>query len=278
MDGSYEELARDFARIPLGVYGVFRTELRSDLVYSGHVARPTTRCAVVLALRGSAEFVFGGTERYRLEPGKVLLGGLGQRLEVYPGTEGFEYGLVHYLPEPADREDARGLVEVSALDAVLDPELLHVLDRLLEAAASPDSMGLLEKKALFYRLIHHILQSERMSRNKESYSLIDEAIRYIREHHAEPLTLNLLAERYQIKAKYFSSLFRKYAGIGPIDYLIRYRMNRANEMLVTGQFPVGVVAKSVGYSDAYYFSRLFKKHKGVPPGRVGMRRKRNHPS
>jgi len=277
MDCSYEELARDFARIPLGVYGVFRTELRADLVYSGHVARPTTKCAVVMALRGSAEFVFGGSDRYLLEPGRVLLGGLGQKLEIYPGAEGFEYGLVHYLPEPSDRENARGLIEVSMLHVPPDPELLRVLDRLLEAAASPDSMGLLEKKALFYRLVNHILLSERVSQNKESYPLIDEAIQYIREHHAEPLTLDMLAERYQIKAKYFSSLFRKYAGIGPIDYLIQYRMNRANEMLLTGQFPVGVVAKSVGYADAYYFSRLFKKHKGVPPGKVGMRRERNHP-
>ncbi len=278
MDGSYEGLARDFAKIPLNVYGVFRTELQPDLIYSGHVARPTTRCAVVIALRGSAEFVFGGTDRYGLEPGSVLLGGLGQKLEIYPGAEGFEYGLVHYLPEPSDREDARGIVAISLLNAVPDPELLQVLDRLLQASASPDSMGLLEKKALFYRLVNRILLSERVGRNKESFSLIDEAMRYIREHHAEPLTLDMLAERYRIKAKYFSSLFRKYAGIGPIGYLIRYRMNRANEMLVTGQFSVGAVAKSVGYSDAYYFSRLFKKHKGLPPGQVGMRRKRNHPS
>ncbi|MFC4600880.1 helix-turn-helix transcriptional regulator [Cohnella hongkongensis] len=277
MDGSYEELARDFASVPLDVYGVYRTELEGNRVYSGHVARPTTRCGVVLALRGRADFVFGGSERYGLEPGKVLLGGLGQRLEIYPDEGGFEYGLVHYLPVPPEREDARRLVEASLLEAALDPELLHVLDRLLEAAASPDSMGMLEKKALFYQLINRILQSERIRRNKESYSLIDEAIQYIRAHHAQPLTLDMLAERYQIKAKYFSSLFRKYAGIGPIDYLIQYRMNRANEMLMTGQFPVSVVAKSVGYSDAYYFSRLFKKHKGVSPGKVGMHRRRNHP-
>ncbi|XID93392.1 helix-turn-helix transcriptional regulator [Paenibacillaceae bacterium WGS1546] len=278
MDCSYEELARDFARIPLEVYGVYRTELKANLVYSGHVSRPTTRCGVVIALRGHADFVFDGSGRYGLEPGGVLLGGLGRKLEIYTGEEGFEYGLVHYLPVLADREDARRLIEVLMLQTAIDPELLHVLDRLLEAAASPDSMGLLEKKALFYRLVNHILLSERIRQNKESYSLIDEAIQYIREHHARPLTLDMLAERYQIKAKYFSSQFRKYAGIGPIDYLIRYRMNRANEMLVTGQFPVSVVAKSVGYSDAYYFSRLFKKHKGVPPSKVGMYRKRNHPS
>ncbi|MFD0672880.1 helix-turn-helix transcriptional regulator [Cohnella sp. GCM10027633] len=80
-----------------------------------------------------------------------------------------------------------------------------------------------------------------------------------------------------MKPKYFSYLFRKYVGIGPIDYLIQYRMNRARELLATGQFSVAEVARSVGYLDAYYFSRLFKKHAGLPPGAVGEYRRRNRP-
>jgi AraC-like DNA-binding protein len=268
MSYSYEELAQEFVRVPLEVHGVYWTELKAEIV-GGHLDRPTSKCAIVVALKGQADFIFDETEKYRLEPGIVLLGGLRKRLEIRTGSEGFEYCLVHYLPMDIDSADARRLTEVSAVYAAMEPELRQLLDRLLQAASSPDSMGLLEKKSLFYQLLSQVLKADRHERNKTSHSMIDEAIEYIQSHYAQSLTLDHLAERYRLKAKYFSYLFHKYMGIGPIDYLIQYRMNRAHDLLMTGQFSVSAVAKSVGYPDAYYFSRLFKKHKGVPPGKVG---------
>lgn len=275
----YEELAQAFVKMPFEVHGVYRTELEPGVVYDGHVDRPTTKCAVIVSLRGQADFIYNETERYRLEPGKILIGGMNKRLEIDTSGEGFEYELIHYVPLDAHgAEDMRRLTEVHLLHASLDPELQQLLDQLLQAASSPDSMMLLEKKALFYRLLNKLLQSERTQQNRDSHTLIDQAIQYIQAHYAEPITLDRLAGSFGLKPKYFSSLFHRYAGIGPIDYLIQYRINRAHELLMTGQFTVAAVARSVGYADAYYFSRLFKKHKGLPPGQVGLHRKRNCPS
>ncbi|MBD2870591.1 helix-turn-helix domain-containing protein [Paenibacillus arenilitoris] len=274
----YEELAQQFASVPLQVYGVYRTELAADRVYRGHVDQPTTKCALVVALKGQAVFLFDGAERYELQPGKALLGGARRQLEIQVGGEGFEYCLVHYVPAPQDHEDGGRLKDVSMLHVAYDPELLQLLEQLQQAADSPGGIGLLEKKTAFYRLLGKVLQSERHRQNKDSYPVIDEAVAYIQAHYLEPITLDSLAERCEMKAKYFSYLFHKYVGIGPIDYLIQYRMNRAYELLMTGQFSVSDVAGSVGYSDAYYFSRLFKKHKGLPPSKVGLYRRRNRPS
>lgn len=274
-----EELAQAIVTIPLEVHGVYRTELESGVVYDGHVDRPTTKCAVIISLRGQADFIYDEHERHRLEPGKVLIGGVHKRLEIHPGMEGFEYALVHYLPYgSADMEATKPLTEVGLLHAAPDPELMQLFDQLLQSASSPDRLMELEKKTLFYRLLHKLLQSERHQQNSESYTLIDQAIQYIQSHYSEPLTLDRLADIFGLKPKYFSSLFHRYVGLGPIDYLIQYRINRAHDLLMTGQFTVAVVARSVGYGDAYYFSRLFKKHKGLPPGQVGLHRKRNSPS
>ncbi|PWA12902.1 AraC family transcriptional regulator [Pueribacillus theae] len=275
---SCEALASAFARVPLHIYGAYRTKLEANHLYCGHVDQPTTKCGIVCGLKGQAEFIFDARERYQLEPGKILLGGLHKQLEVCTGGNGFEYYLVHYLPVSSELEEVRRLTKVSILHIALDPELLQLHEDLLRASSSPGSLELLKKKMLFYRLLNKLIQSARHQQNKETDTLIDETIQYIQTHYAEPLTLNMLAERYQVKAKYFSYLFHKYVGIGPIDFLIQYRMNKAYELLITGQFPVSSVAKSVGYSDAYYFSRLFKKHKGLPPSKVGLYRKRNNPS
>lgn len=277
MTAFYEALAQAFARASLDVHGVYRTTLEPDLVYDGHVDKPTDKCALIVSLRGRADFTFDG-EKHRLEPGKALLGGLRKRLLIHSGPEGFEYGLVHYLPADPDPGHAQLLTEVSLLHAAPDPELQLLLQGLIEAASSPDSMMLLEKKTLFYRLLNKVLQAERHERNRSSYPMIDDAIRYIHAHYSDPVTLDLLASRYGLKPKYFSSLFRDYVGVGPIDYVIRYRINRAHELLMTGQFTVAAVARSVGYPDAYYFSRLFKKHKGMPPAQAGPRQPGNRPS
>ncbi|SFT26852.1 helix-turn-helix transcriptional regulator [Paenibacillus sp. BC26] len=268
---SYEELARKFVQTPVDLFGVYRTQLEANQVYSGHVDKPTSKCAIIFSLSGAAEFIFDDEERYRLEPGRALIGGAGRRLEIRVGDDGFQYNIVHYLPSMA--EPAPGGLkrthEITLLEVMVDPELLRLQEQLLQAASAPDSMGMLEKKSLFYQYVAKLLQSERNRQNKESYSVIDDALSHIHDHFMDPLTLAELAERYQMKPKYFSYLFRKYTGTGPIDYLIHYRMNKAHEWLLTEQVSVSAVARSVGYADPYYFSRLFKKYKGVAPSMVG---------
>ncbi|CAM3176975.1 AraC family transcriptional regulator [Paenibacillus lupini] len=234
----HEELAQAFVKIPVEVHGVYRTELEPGVIYDGHVDRPTTKCAVLISLRGQAEFIYNETERYLLEPGKILLGGMQKRLEIHTSEQGFEYGLVHYVPVRTMMDDAKQLIDVNMLHAPQSPELLQLLGRMLQASSSPDSMLLLEKKSLFYHLINKVLQSERTQQNKTSYPLIEEATVYIHDHFNEPITLYQLADRFGLKPKYFSSLFQRYTGIGPIDYLIQYRINKAYELLMTGQFEV----------------------------------------
>lgn len=271
MGYAYDELAKYFADTPLELFGVFRTQLENNRVYGGHMDKPTAKCGLIIALEGEAEFRFDDGECYTLEPGKVLLGGAGRHLEIVVGELGFSYCLVHYLPA---RHDGGAVDErvrhISLLDAALDPDLLRLVDGIVHAASSPEYMGLLEKKALFYQFIAKLLQAERHGQNKDSYPVVEDAILYIQTHFMDPITLPSLAERYKLKSKYFSHLFTKYTGTGPIDYLILYRMNKAQEWLQTKQFSVSAVARSVGYSDPYYFSRLFKKYKGVAPSHIGL--------
>ncbi|WNS45712.1 AraC family transcriptional regulator [Paenibacillus sp. MMS20-IR301] len=268
MRHTYEELAHYFAATPIHLYGVYRTRLEGNRIYGGHVNKPTAKCAVIIALDGEACFDFDGGEQYVLKPGRILIGGAGRRLEITPSEDGFLYCLAHYLPSGAIEQGQRQNRDISCLDITLNPELLRLVDQLLNAASAPDVMDQLNQRSLFYQLVTNVLQSERYLQNEGSYLIIEDAIRYIQQHFTEPLTLSKLADRYELKAKYFSYLFTKYTGTGPIDYLIRYRMNKAHEWLLTRQFSVTTVAKSIGYSDPYYFSRLFKKYKGVAPSQV----------
>ena len=54
-------------------------------------------------------------------------------------------------------------------------------------------------------------------------------------------------------------------GDSPINYLIKIRLAKAEELLKDNSLPIKVIAKRVGYNDAYHFSKLFKKYYGVSP-------------
>lgn len=266
MPRTYEALADYFAAMPLQLFGVYRTWMEGGRHYDGHRNRPTQNCAVIIALEGEAVFTFDEHEPYLLTSGCVLIGGIHRRLEISTATAGFRYFLCHYLPTgDPNMPQYRDPREVTAFNISLDPEWLENIDRLLAASSAPNAMDRLNQRSLFYRLIADLLQSNRHLQNADSYPMIEDAIAYIQAQFTKPLTLTELAARYQLKPKYFSYLFTKYTGTGPIDYLIRYRMNKAHEWLLTKQFSVSAVASGVGYSDPYYFSRLFKKYKGVAP-------------
>lgn len=264
----YEALAQAFLQAPFYVEGIYRTYLEPNGVYRGHIDKPTTRCGVVIGLKGEATFTFNGSRSIPLSAGASLIGGYNMHLEIEVGSEGFEYCLLHYMPENLDMQEAQLLADVTQLGKTCDPLLHQLMEQLLHAAQRPGAIGQLEKKSLFYRIVSLLLQAERQQQNGQLYPVMEEMLQFIQAHYMEPLTLKQLADRCQLKPKYFSALFQKFAGIAPIDYVIQYRMDQAQAMLMTGQYTVAAVARSVGYHDPYYFSRLYKKHKGTPPSQV----------
>lgn len=70
---------------------------------------------------------------------------------------------------------------------------------------------------------------------------------------------------------YIRRIFKKDTGLTPHDYLQKARMERAAQILSSGQtnrysfYTVAQVADLCGYADAMYFSKSFKKHFGVSP-------------
>jgi YesN/AraC family two-component response regulator len=54
-------------------------------------------------------------------------------------------------------------------------------------------------------------------------------------------------------------------GVPPWDYLNRYRVLRAKELLRKTSENIGNVALQVGFKDQAYFSRVFHKLTGLSP-------------
>lgn len=104
---------------------------------------------------------------------------------------------------------------------------------------------------------------------------VKKAIHCIRsEYMISSLTVQSLADRLGLDRSYFSALFKERTGLPPVKYLIRYRMERAAELMLRHGERPSTVAPSVGYPDLYHFSKLFKAHFGLSP-REYVKQKKN---
>jgi AraC-like DNA-binding protein len=95
---------------------------------------------------------------------------------------------------------------------------------------------------------------------------IGQALALIHREPALPWTVASLAERVAMSRSAFAERFGRLAGEAPMQYLTRWRMHRAAEMLREGRESVGTVALAVGYESEAAFNKAFKRLHGRPPG------------
>lgn len=92
-----------------------------------------------------------------------------------------------------------------------------------------------------------------------------EAVAFIEQNYALPITIEDMAKRCGLDRSYFGKIFKDTMGQSPQDFLIRYRMSKASELLTTTTLPVGDISSQVGYPNQLHFSRAFKKIYGISP-------------
>ena len=100
--------------------------------------------------------------------------------------------------------------------------------------------------------------------DKSKYVL--EAMAYIGEHYHEPnIGVAAIAQHLCISEGHLSHTFKKETDYTLLNYLTRYRIHRAMELLRDCRLKVYEVAEQVGYRDIAYFSATFKKLVGMSP-------------
>ena len=91
------------------------------------------------------------------------------------------------------------------------------------------------------------------------------AQQYVREHYAEKIMLEDVAEAVNLSPVYFSTLFKKETDQNFSTYLSEFRMEKAKELLSGTDETISSIAEQVGYAEQKYFSQQFKKIVGVKP-------------
>jgi AraC-like DNA-binding protein len=94
---------------------------------------------------------------------------------------------------------------------------------------------------------------------------IKKTLQFIEMNYSRNISVKDAAQFIGLNKNYFSTLFKQSLGVTPQEYIIKYRINKACELLKNPAISISDVARSVGYSDPLGFSKIFKQVKGCSP-------------
>jgi AraC family transcriptional regulator len=90
-------------------------------------------------------------------------------------------------------------------------------------------------------------------------------LEFIREHLSEPLSLEALAQQVGFSPSYFARVFNQAMGASPHQFVLRARLQRAQQLLEQTELPLAQVAAACGFADQSHLTQVFKEQLGCTP-------------
>lgn len=234
--------------------------------------------SLCLIAQGSKE-VRLGDEVYRYDPAHFLLVSvdlpvcgcvttatagtpyLGLRISLDPA------GIAELLADGVDRPSApaRGLAVSET-----DPPLLDAVLRLVELADVPNDVPVLAPLVL-REIIYRLLVGEQGGRLRQIAAAgapaqrMARAIRWLRDHFSEPLSVTELARQVRMSPSAFHQHFKTVTALSPLQYQKRLRLQEARRLLLGEGLGAAEAAFRVGYESPSQFSREYRRLFGSPP-------------
>lgn len=153
-------------------------------------------------------------------------------------------------------EYAKRAIQLGVTDFILKPihfeELHAALTKITEKLRHQKT-----KKQSSIELAPLLIES------KDTY--VTNMIQYIQDHYHEKISIQDMSEILQVSHMTLHTKFKKATNYTFNDYLNRYRIRKALELMNNSSILIYEIANQVGYSDYKYFSQVFKKYTGVSP-------------
>ena len=94
---------------------------------------------------------------------------------------------------------------------------------------------------------------------------IHEALEYISHNFQNDISVEQIADICGLNRSYFGKIFKEAVGVTPQEFLLKYRMTKAAELLKLTRLSIGEISSAVGYENQLHFSRAFKSVYGASP-------------
>ena len=117
-----------------------------------------------------------------------------------------------------------------------------------------------------YRILMKIIYSYKVTKDLDSSpGWLNQAVEYITQNYASDIPTEKIAEKFHFSRCHFSTLFKKYTGFSPHQYLANYRIAQAKMMLFNTSLSIDIISHKCGFQNTSSFIRAFKNQEGLSP-------------
>ena len=170
----------------------------------------------------------------------------------------------HGVPKPSDN---RGLYVGHATDDIIDA-VTRLLD-LMARAEDADLLGPLVVDEILIRLLRTPIGTRvaQIGEPKSGVHRVAEAVSWIREHFAQPVTVEEMAASVHMSASSFHQRFKAVTTMSPLQYQKVLRLHEARRLMLFQKMDASDACHRVGYLSASQFSREYARFFGSAPGK-----------
>ncbi|KKO54401.1 helix-turn-helix domain-containing protein [Paenibacillus sp. DMB20] len=115
--------------------------------------------------------------------------------------------------------------------------------------------------------IHRLLFPAIEGKGEDKPKKLADILNYIHEHYDQELSIEYFAGTLNMSIGHFSRTFKEEVGEKYVEYIARYRLMKAKEMLLETDLKIDDIAEKVGYWGRNSFIRMFRKYEGITPAK-----------
>lgn len=150
------------------------------------------------------------------------------------------------------------LNECGVLDSIDYAETLS--ESLAEAVSTPDN-GINR----LIRLMERMVAEQKNISSDEKSTVVYNIKNYVINNLNKDLSLVQLGDITNLCPAYLSRLFKEYANINLLDYIINLRIEKSKELLFTTNLRIKEIADMTGFGSSSYFITQFKRRTNLTP-------------
>ncbi len=163
--------------------------------------------------------------------------------------------------------DVGGLYVGHSTDGLVD-----AATRLLDLSADPEEAGMLGPLVvdeIVIRLLRTAIgpRVAQIGRPRSGVQRIGEAVGWIREHFAQPVTVEEMAASVHMSASSFHERFKAVTSLSPVQYQKVLRLHEARRLMLFQKMDATAASHRVGYLSPSQFSREYSRFFGSAPAR-----------
>ena len=152
----------------------------------------------------------------------------------------------------------------------VEPRLLDAVGRLVALLDAPRDVAALAPLVLrevTYRVLTgpQGVRLRQMAAAGAPAQRVARAIRWLRDHFANPLRVESLARQARMSLSGFHQHFKAVTGLSPVQYQKRLRLQEARRLMLGEGLDAAEAAFRVGYESPSQFSREYRRMFGAPP-------------